>query len=85
MGRLGIDWFPGIEVSSLALIETYVDSGYGIGLSVAFPIQAVDQNPRDPLGRFYPRDPRRALAGEVDAAHPGVLGGLQRRAQSLTN
>src|SRR2546430_12236764 len=35
--RLGIDWFPRIEVSSLALIETYVESGYGIGLSVAIP------------------------------------------------
>src|SRR5437867_9159874 len=35
--RLGIDWYPRIEVTSVALIETYVESGYGIGLSVAIP------------------------------------------------
>jgi len=37
LSRLDIDWFPRIEVTSLALIETYVENGYGIGLSVAVP------------------------------------------------
>jgi len=35
--KLGVDWFPGIEASSTDLIETYVASGLGIGLSVAVP------------------------------------------------
>ena len=35
--KKGVDWFPGIEVSSLELIETYVADGHGLGLSVAIP------------------------------------------------
>jgi DNA-binding transcriptional LysR family regulator len=34
---LGVDWFTGIEVSSIDLIETYVANGLGIGLSVQVP------------------------------------------------
>jgi DNA-binding transcriptional LysR family regulator len=37
LAKTGADWFPGIEVSSLDLIEAYVASGFGIGLSVAIP------------------------------------------------
>ena len=37
LGRLGVDWFTGIEVSSIDLIETYVANGFGIGLSVLVP------------------------------------------------
>lgn len=35
--RKGIDWFIGMEVSSLALMETYVGNGHGIGLAVQPP------------------------------------------------
>src|SRR5262245_31696052 len=35
--RLGVDWFPAIEVSTIDLVETYVANRYGIGLSVAVP------------------------------------------------
>jgi DNA-binding transcriptional LysR family regulator len=35
--QLGVEWFPGIEVNSTRLIEHYVASGYGIGLTVAAP------------------------------------------------
>ena len=37
LGRLKVDWFTGIEVSTVELDETYVANGYGIGLSVAIP------------------------------------------------
>ena len=37
LGRLGVDWFTGIEVSSIDLIKTYVANGFGIGLSVMVP------------------------------------------------
>jgi DNA-binding transcriptional LysR family regulator len=37
IARLGVDWFPGMEVSSLDLIETYVANGFGIGVSVEVP------------------------------------------------
>lgn len=32
-----VDWFSGIEVSTIALIETYVVKGYGIGVTVGIP------------------------------------------------
>ena len=35
--RLGVDWFPSIEASSLDLIESYVRAGFGLGLSVSVP------------------------------------------------
>ena len=44
LARLGVDWFPGIEVSSIDLIERYVADGFGIGLSVRVP------NPKLPAG-----------------------------------
>jgi DNA-binding transcriptional LysR family regulator len=37
LSRLGVDWFTGIEVSTVDLVETYVANGYGIGLSIAVP------------------------------------------------
>jgi LysR family positive regulator for ilvC len=35
--RMGIQWRPGMEVGSLALVARYVQEGYGIGLSVRIP------------------------------------------------
>jgi len=32
-----VDWFPGIEASSVELVEAYVASGLGIGVSIAIP------------------------------------------------
>jgi DNA-binding transcriptional LysR family regulator len=37
LSRIGVDWFPTIQVSSINLIETYVASGLGIGVSVTVP------------------------------------------------
>jgi DNA-binding transcriptional LysR family regulator len=37
LSRVGVDWFPTIEVSSLDLVETYVANGFGIGVSVMLP------------------------------------------------
>ena len=42
----GIDWFPGFEASSLALITTYVANGFGIGLAVALPRTKLPPNVR---------------------------------------
>jgi DNA-binding transcriptional LysR family regulator len=35
--QLGVEWFCGIEVTSERLIQQYVASGYGIGLTVGVP------------------------------------------------
>jgi DNA-binding transcriptional LysR family regulator len=37
LARVGAEWFPGIEVSSLDVVEAYVNNGYGIGLTVIVP------------------------------------------------
>jgi DNA-binding transcriptional LysR family regulator len=37
LSRLKVDWFTGIEVGTVELVETYVVNGYGIGLSVSIP------------------------------------------------
>lgn len=34
---LGVEWFAGIEVNSIGLIECYVANGFGIGLAATFP------------------------------------------------
>lgn len=46
LARLGIDWFPSLEVSSVDLIETYVGNGFGIGLSVRMPNANLPANVR---------------------------------------
>lgn len=37
LAQRGVDWFPGLEVSSLGLVETYVAAGFGIGLGLYIP------------------------------------------------
>lgn len=50
-----VDWFPGIEVSSLTLIEAYVRAGFGIGLLVPVPKAPVADGLRLlPLPGFAP-------------------------------
>ena len=48
LAELGVDWFPSIEASSADLIETYVASGLGIGVSVAIPKQSLIMFVRPP-------------------------------------
>ncbi len=35
--KVGVSWFPKMEMDSLELIEKYVEGGYGFGLSVLLP------------------------------------------------
>jgi DNA-binding transcriptional LysR family regulator len=37
LAKLKVDWFSGIEVSTLEIVQTYVAKGYGIGLTVGIP------------------------------------------------
>lgn len=55
LARLGVDWFPSVEVSSVNLIETYVANGFGIGVSVQVPRAEPPANVRAlPLTGFAP-------------------------------
>jgi DNA-binding transcriptional LysR family regulator len=46
LAEMGVEWFPSIEASSADLIESYVASGLGIGLSVKVPNKPLMQNVR---------------------------------------
>ena len=37
LARLKVDWFAGIEVAGVELVQTYVMNGYGIGVTVQVP------------------------------------------------
>jgi len=55
LNKLGVDWFPNIEAGSADLIETYVASGLGIGLSAAIPKKIFSPKVRVlPLDGFPP-------------------------------
>ena len=55
INRLGVEWFPSIEASSVDLVETYVTNGLGIGVSVAVPGKALPLKVRMlPLKGFKP-------------------------------
>jgi DNA-binding transcriptional LysR family regulator len=37
LAKLKVDWFSGIEVSSVDMVQSYVGKGYGIGVTVGVP------------------------------------------------
>jgi DNA-binding transcriptional LysR family regulator len=86
LSRLGVDWFPGIEVSSIDLIETYVANGLGIGLSVLVPkaelpatLQALELPKKD----FAPVVVGVLWRGKTSALLQALLDELQLRAKKL--
>ena len=46
LSALDVEWFPTMEASSADLIETYVASGLGIGVSVSVPGKPLPKNVR---------------------------------------
>lgn len=63
LGKLGVDWFTAIEVSTVELVETYVANGYGIGLSIHLP-------------QFRHSDKVRVLPLPADTFAPVTIGAL---------
>ena len=83
--RLGVDWFPNIEVSSLDLIETYVANGFGIGLSVQVPKAKLSPNARAvPLPDFAPVILGVMWRGKTSALLQAFLDEMQLRAKRLS-
>ena len=84
LGRLGIDWFPGVEASSLELIETYVANGFGIGLSVAIPNSTPSPKVRAlPLDGFAPVAVGALWRGKLSPVHQAFLEEAQACARRL--
>ena len=82
LARLGVDWFPGIEVSSLDLVETYVASGFGIGVSVQVPKAKPSPNVRAvPLPDFAPVVLGAMWRGKTSALLQAFLDEMQLRAK----
>lgn len=55
LARLKVDWFSGIEVSTVEMVQTYVANGYGIGVTVGVPkMKYHSQVRRLPLEGFEP-------------------------------
>jgi len=82
--RRGVDWFPGIEVSSIELVETYVEHRFGIGLSVAVPGASLPPNVRAlPLPGFSPVVIGALWRGKPSPLAQMVVEALQLRAREL--
>jgi DNA-binding transcriptional LysR family regulator len=86
LARLGVDWFPSIEVSSIDLIETYVAGGFGVGVSVLVPKGVISPNVRVvPLPGFEPVVMGALWRGKTSAMLQAFLDELQLRAKRLLN
>ena len=84
--RLGVDWFTGIEVSSIDLIETYVATGFGIGLSVLVPKKELSRQIRAiplPKTDFEPVMVGALWRGKTSALLQAFLDELRLRAKRL--
>jgi DNA-binding transcriptional LysR family regulator len=82
----GIEWRPTIELSSLELIETYVESDYGFGLSVEVPGKKFSRRVKVlHLPEFAPVDFGMIWQGELTPFLKALLQESQRRAHMLTN
>jgi DNA-binding transcriptional LysR family regulator len=87
LGRLGVDWFPSLEVNATDSIEAYVTGGFGIGLSVAVPnaklspkVKALELPEFPPilvtaLWNGKPSPPLRVLLDEMQAEARRLQGG----------
>ena len=84
LSRRGIDWFTGIEVSSLDLVETYVARGYGIGLAIALPQTKPRSNVRQLLLHDFPSVTIGALwAGKPTPITTAFVEAAQQHAKQL--
>jgi DNA-binding transcriptional LysR family regulator len=85
LSRLGVDWFPSVEVSSIDLVEAYVAGGFGIGASVRIPKGRLPDNVRAvPLPDFAPVVVGVLWRGKISALLQAFLDELQLRAKRVT-
>jgi DNA-binding transcriptional LysR family regulator len=84
LGDLGVDWFPGIEVSSWDLVEAYVAAGLGIGLSIAVPGKSLPANIKAMPLNGFPKIIIGALwRGQKTPLMELILAEAQKRARSV--
>jgi DNA-binding transcriptional LysR family regulator len=82
--RLGVEWWPSIEASSMDLVETYVAKGLGIGVGVVIPQKPLAANVRAlPLPGFPPLIIGALWRGRKTPLVQAFLDEAQRRAREL--
>jgi len=85
LAKIGVDWFPSIEMSSLELIHTYVESGFGIGLSVSIPKAKLRESLRAlPLPGFPAVAVGALWRGKTTPLLQALIDEMKRRAQSIS-
>jgi DNA-binding transcriptional LysR family regulator len=81
---LGVEWFCGIEVNSISLIECYVANGFGIGLTAAIPgMRSHPQLRRIPLDGFPPVTMGVVWAGKLSPIGHQFLAEVQAQAKAI--
>ena len=86
LSRVGVDWFPSMEVSSIDLIQTYVANGFGIGVSVKVPGTPLAEGLRAiplPMTDFPPVIVGALWRGKPSALLQALLDELRIRAKVL--
>jgi DNA-binding transcriptional LysR family regulator len=84
LAKRKVDWFTSIEVSAIALVETYVANGNGIGLSVAIPRAKLHPQLRVlPLEDFEPVTLGVLWQGKLTPIMEAFLRGIQEAAKEL--
>ena len=85
LNRLGVDWFPSLEVSSLDLVESYVANGFGVGLTVQVPRAELSPKVRlIPLPDFAPVVLGAIWRSKASAVVQAFLDEFQLRAKRFT-
>ena len=81
---LGVEWFSGIEVNSISLVECYVTNGFGIGLTTAVPgTRCHPQVRRIPLDGFPPVTMGAVWAGKLSPIARHFLAEVEAQAKAI--
>jgi DNA-binding transcriptional LysR family regulator len=82
--RIGVEWVPDIEVSTIDLVQTYVANGHGIGLSIVIPHVKFKRVRALPLEGFAPVTFGIFWQGKTTPLLQALLNRIQQAAQVLT-
>jgi len=83
--RIGVEWMPDIEVSTVDLVQTYVANGHGIGLSIAIPHVKFKRVRALPLEGFDPVTFGVFWQGKTTPLLQALLNRIQQAAGALTS
>ena len=84
--QLGVDWPPGLVVSTLELVETYVAEGFGFGTGVIVPeLKPIDQVRQIPLPDFPPLLIGAVWAGNASPLLQTLVATFQRYVQTFAS